>query len=91
MQGFLENTGGRRGAYRSGECQLSSAPHGLGSAPRVGPRGLEFARARLEMKAIEASHLREPPRALRHMLLSHLFWAGKPYGLSPTGEEQTPS
>ena len=32
--------------------------------PKVGPRGLEFARARLEMKAIETVlHLRRAARA----------------------------
>ena len=94
VQGFLENTRRRRGAYRSGECQpFPPAPHGLAHAPGWDPRGLEFARARLEMKAIEAVlHLRRArPARLRHMLPSHLWALVKPYGLSPTGEEQTPS
>lgn len=93
VQGFLENT--RRAA---GGLPLRRMPAFLRPLmgwlmPRVGPRGLEFARARLEMKAIEAVlHLRRArPARLRHMLPSHLWALVKPYGLSPTGEEQTPS
>ncbi|MEC8021434.1 MAG: Coenzyme F420 hydrogenase/dehydrogenase, beta subunit C-terminal domain, partial [Pseudomonadota bacterium] len=93
VQGFLENT--RRAA---GGLPLRRLPAFLRPLmgwlmPRVGPRGLEFARARLEMKAIEAVlHLRRArPARLRHMLPSHLWALVKPYGLSPTGEEQTPS
>ena len=42
--------------------------------PRIGPRGLEFARTRVEMKAIEAVlHLRrELPSRIKHMLPAHI-------------------
>jgi coenzyme F420 hydrogenase subunit beta len=51
--------------------------------PRVGPRGLEFARTRVEMKAIETVvHLaREEPRRMRHMIPEHVWQLVKPYGL----------
>jgi coenzyme F420 hydrogenase subunit beta len=53
--------------------------------PRVGPRGLEFARARVEMKAVETViHLRrEKPRRLRTMVPAHVWSLVKPYGLTP--------
>ncbi len=58
--------------------------------PRIGPRGLEFARTRVEMKALESVvHLRrERPRRLRHMVPAHLWALVAPYGLSPREEER---
>ena len=52
--------------------------------PRVGPRGLEFARARVEMKAVETVvHLRrERPRRLRAMVPDHVWALVAPYGLT---------
>lgn len=58
--------------------------------PRVGPRGLEFARARLEMKAAEAIlHLRrEAPAKMKNMIPEHVWKIARPYGLTPkTGEK----
>ena len=51
--------------------------------PRIGPRGLEFARARVEMKAIETVlHLRrEAPRKMRAMVPDHVWALVAPYGL----------
>jgi coenzyme F420 hydrogenase subunit beta len=53
--------------------------------PRVGPRGLEFARARVEMKAIESIlHLRrEAPARIKNMLPQHVWDLAAPYGLKP--------
>jgi coenzyme F420 hydrogenase subunit beta len=52
--------------------------------PRIGPRGLEFARARVEMKAVETVvHLRRAhPRRLRHMVPAHVWALVAPYGLA---------
>jgi coenzyme F420 hydrogenase subunit beta len=52
--------------------------------PRIGPRGMEFARARVEMKAIETVlHLeREAPRKMRSMVPAHVWALVAPYGLS---------
>jgi coenzyme F420 hydrogenase subunit beta len=60
--------------------------------PRIGPRGLEFARSRVEMKAIESVvHLRrEQPRRMRYMLPGHIWRLVQPYGLSPSADEKTP-
>jgi coenzyme F420 hydrogenase subunit beta len=57
--------------------------------PRVGPRGLEFARARVEMKAVETViHLRrERPRRMRHMVPAHVWSLVAPYGLAPDPDE----
>jgi coenzyme F420 hydrogenase subunit beta len=51
--------------------------------PRIGPRGIEFARARVEMKAIETVlHLeREAPARMKHMVPEHVVHLVKPYGL----------
>ena len=57
--------------------------------PKVGPRGLEFARTRVEMKAIESVlHLRrEHPAKMGSMVPNHIWNLVKPYGLSPNKEE----
>ncbi len=63
--------------------------------PRVGPRGLEFARARVEMKAAETVlHLRRtvPARRLRNMVPPHVWKLVAPYGIAPReGEAAKPA
>ncbi|MGJ3230811.1 MAG: Coenzyme F420 hydrogenase/dehydrogenase, beta subunit C-terminal domain [Oceanicaulis sp.] len=53
--------------------------------PRIGPRGLEFARARVEMKAAETVlHLRRQERArMKTMIPAHVWKLVAPYGLKP--------
>jgi len=53
--------------------------------PRFGPRGLEFARTRVEMKAAETIiHLRrEEPRRMKSMIPAHVWRLARPYGLAP--------
>ncbi len=53
--------------------------------PRIGPRGLEFARTRVEMKACETVvHLqREEPAMVKNMVPPHVWDLVKPYGLKP--------
>ena len=53
--------------------------------PRIGPRGLEFARARVEMKAAETVlHLRRVhPRRLRRMVPGHVWALLADYGIAP--------
>ncbi len=60
--------------------------------PRIGPRGLEFARARVEMKAVETVvHLRrEAPRRMRHMVPPHVWPLVESYGLTPEPHETRP-
>ncbi|MEO0912917.1 MAG: coenzyme F420 hydrogenase, partial [Pseudomonadota bacterium] len=61
--------------------------------PRFGPRGLEFARARVEMKAAETIlHLRRAaPKKMKNMIPGHVWALAHPYGLKPgPGEEPGP-
>jgi len=90
VKGFLANV-----ERAAGGLPLRSMPDWLRPIvgwlmPRVGPRGLEFARARVEMKAIETVlHLRrERPRRLRNMVPDHVWKLVKPYGLEPRSDER---
>jgi len=57
--------------------------------PRIGPRGLEFARTRVEMKAAETIiHLRrEEPRRMKTMIPIHVWKLMEPYGMAPGTDE----
>jgi coenzyme F420 hydrogenase subunit beta len=61
--------------------------------PRIGPRGLEFARTRVEMKAIETVlHLRrEEPQRMKNMIPDHVWQLTAPYALTPDSQERKPS
>ncbi len=90
VKGFLANT-----LRAAGGLPLRRMPGWLRPIigwlmPRVGPRGLEFARARVEMKAVETVvHLRrERPRRLRGMVPPHVWRLVAPYGLTATEEEK---
>jgi coenzyme F420 hydrogenase subunit beta len=83
VKGFLENT--RRAA---GGLPLRRMPDWLRPIigwlmPRIGPRGLEFARARVEMKAVESVlHLeRDEPAKMHNMIPDHVWALVAPYGL----------
>ncbi|MDJ0821245.1 MAG: Coenzyme F420 hydrogenase/dehydrogenase, beta subunit C-terminal domain [Paracoccaceae bacterium] len=58
--------------------------------PRTGPRGLEFARARVEMKAVETIlHLRRAhPARIKNMVPAHVWRVAARYGLVPEPGEQ---
>lgn len=58
--------------------------------PRIGPRGLEFARARVEMKAAETVlHLRRARgKRMRAMIPDHVWRLVAPYGLAPEAGER---
>jgi coenzyme F420 hydrogenase subunit beta len=83
VKGFLANV--QRSA---GGLPLRSMPNWLRHIvgwlmPRIGPRGLEFARTRVEMKAVESVvHLqRELPARVKHMIPAHIWELVKAYGL----------
>lgn len=83
VRGFLANV--QRAA---GGLPLRSMPNWLRPIigwlmPRIGPRGLEFARARVEMKAVETVvHLqRQEPARARYMIPEHVWALTKAYGL----------
>ncbi len=90
VQGFAKNV-----ALAAGGLPLRSMPDWLRPVvgwlmPRIGPRGLEFARARVEMKAAETVlHLRrQHPRRLRTMVPAHIWALVRPYGLTPSPDER---
>jgi len=90
VKGFVANT-----ELAAGGLPLRRMPDWLRPIvswlqPRFGPRGLEFARARLEMKAAETIlHLRrQEPRRMKHMVPDHVWEIAKPYGLAPEDGER---
>ena len=90
VKGFLANV-----ERAAGGLPLRSMPDWLRPIvgwlmPRFGPRGLEFARARVEMKAVETVlHLRrERSRRVRHMVPEHVWALVKPYGLERRQDEK---
>lgn len=93
VKGFLGNV-----ERAAGGLPLRSMPDWLRSIvgwlmPKVGPRRLEFARARVEMKAIETVlHLRREHAAkIKHMVSAHLWKLVAPYGLTPQEDERKPT
>jgi coenzyme F420 hydrogenase subunit beta len=90
VRGFLANT-----ERAAGGLPLRRMPEWLRPVvgwlmPRVGPRGLEFARARVEMKALETVvHLRrEHPRRMKNLVPAHVWALAARYGLMPVEGEQ---
>jgi len=90
VKGFIENT--RRA---TGGLPLRRMPQWLRPIvgkimPLTGPKGLEFARTRLEMKAAESIlHLRRAaPKRLRTMIPPHVWKLAEPYGLKPSEDER---
>jgi coenzyme F420 hydrogenase subunit beta len=90
VAGYLKNV-----ELAAGGLPVRSMPNWLRPVmaflmPRIGPRGLEFARTRVEMKAVETIlHLRaRHPRRLRNMVPDHIWALTKPYGLLPADDER---
>lgn len=89
VTGFMKNT-----ERAAGGLPLRGMPNWVRPLvawlmPRVGPRGLEFARARVDMKAVETViHLRRAhPKRLRTMVPDHVWALVKPYGLTRDDSE----
>lgn len=83
VKGFMKNV-----ERAAGGLPLRTMPDWLRPVvawlmPRIGPRGLEFARARVEMKAVETVlHLRrEHPNRLKNMVPDYVWRLVRPYGL----------
>ena len=92
VKGFLANT-----ALAAGGMPLRRMPDWLRPIvsflqPRIGPRGLEFARARVEMKAVETVlHLRRThPARIKNMIPGHVWRLVARYGLTPGSDETRP-
>ncbi|MBI5128753.1 MAG: Coenzyme F420 hydrogenase/dehydrogenase, beta subunit C-terminal domain [Rhodopseudomonas palustris] len=90
VKGFIKNT-----ELAAGGLPVRGMPNWLRPfmgwlMPKVGPRGLEFARARVEMKAAETVlHLRRDyKQKIKNMVPAHVWALVKPYGLEPDPSEQ---
>jgi coenzyme F420 hydrogenase subunit beta len=85
VRGFMANTERAAGGLPLRRMPTWIKPLVNWLMPRVGPRGLEFARARVEMKAIESIlHLRrEAPARIKNMLPQHVWDLAARYGLHP--------
>jgi len=90
VKGFLKNV-----ELAAGGLPLRSMPNWLRPIvgwlmPKIGPRGLEFARARVEMKAVETVlHLRRQyPQRVKNMVPAHVWALVKPYGIEPGSGER---
>ncbi|MRD72072.1 coenzyme F420 hydrogenase [Rhodocyclus tenuis] len=83
VRGFLKNV-----ELAAGGLPVRGMPNWLRPLvgwlmPKVGPRGIEFARARIEMKSVESVlHLRrEHPKRMKYMIPPHVWSLVEPYGL----------
>ena len=90
VRGFMKNV-----ELAAGGLPLRAMPDWLRPLmgwvmPRFGPRGLEFARARVEMKAVETIlHLRRNyPKRLKNMVPAHVWALVKPYGIESRDDER---
>lgn len=90
VEGFLKNTERAAGGLPLRRMPGWMRPLVSWLMPRVGPRGLEFARARVEMKAVETVlHLRRAlPGRMRNMIPAHVWRLVSSYGLTP-GKDET--
>ncbi|MDO9639548.1 MAG: Coenzyme F420 hydrogenase/dehydrogenase, beta subunit C-terminal domain [Pseudotabrizicola sp.] len=92
VKGFLQNT-----ARAAGGLPLRRMPNWLRPLVSIlqrhfGPKGLEFARARVEMKAVETIlHLRRShPARMKNMIPPHVWAIAARYGLTPRTDETRP-
>jgi coenzyme F420 hydrogenase subunit beta len=85
VKGFIANTDRAAGGLPVRRMPGFLRPLMGWLMPRIGPRGLEFARARVEMKAAETVlYLRHAaPRRLRSMVPGHVWALVARYGLAP--------
>lgn len=89
VRGFMANT-----ARAAGGLPLRRMPNWLRTVvawlmPRVGPRGIEFARARVEMKAVECVLLLRQfhPKRVINMIPAHIWAQVSRYDLAPLAGE----
>lgn len=90
VKGFIENTERAAGGLPLRRMPGWVRPIVAWLMPRLGPRGLEFARTRVEMKAAETViHLRrEMPARMKHMIPDHVWTLVARYGLKPREGER---
>ncbi len=90
VKAFIQNT-----ERAAGGLPLRAMPDWLRPVmgwlmPKLGPRGLEFARTRVEMKAAETViHLkRQEPAKMKNMIPPHIWRLVAPYGLKREGSHR---
>ena len=90
VKGFIENTARAAGGLPLRAMPDWARPLAAWLQPRIGPRGLEFARARVEMKAAETIlHLRRAePAKMKSMIPDHVWALMAAYGLAPQKGER---
>ena len=90
VKGFIANTERAAGGLPLRRMPDWVRPIVSWLQPRTGPRGLEFARARLEMKAAETIlHLRHAmPAKMKNMVPDHVWQIAARYGLEPQENER---
>ncbi len=90
VKGFIANTERAAGGLPVRGMPDWARPLAGWLMPRIGPRGLEFARSRLEMKAAETVlHLRRThPRRMKYMIPDHVWALVEPYGVMPLDGER---
>jgi coenzyme F420 hydrogenase subunit beta len=91
VQGFMKNVKLAAGGLPVNRMPSFLRPIMAWVMPRFGPRGLEFAKARVEMKGIESIlHLRQmAPHKIKNMVPKHVWINAAKYGLSPESTEQS--
>mgnify|MGYP006284886849 CR=1 FL=1 len=92
VQGFIQNLERSAGGLPLRRMPAWLRPLVSWLMPRVGPRGLEFARARVQMKAAESIiHLRrEEASRVKHMVPAHVWRLMAPHGFTPSADEVNP-
>ena len=90
VKGFIANTERAAGGLPLRRMPDWVRPIVSWLQPRTGPRGLEFARARVEMKAAETIlHLRHAmPAKMKNMVPDHVWKIARPYNLTPKDNER---
>jgi len=90
VEGFAKNVALAAGGLPVNRMPAWLKPIVAWAMPRFGPRGLEFARARVEMKAVETVlHLRrEEPARMRSMIPAHVWALASRYGIAPRDGER---
>ncbi len=85
VRGFVANTERAAGGLPLRRMPDWVRPIVAWLQPRTGPRGVEFARARVEMKAVETVlHLRRAhPARMKNMIPDHVWQLAARYGLTP--------
>ena len=91
MKGFLANVERAAGGLPPRRMPQWLRPVVGWLMPRIGPSGLEFTRARVEMKAFETivRLRREEPQRMKTMVPAHVWALVEPYGLMPAAGERT--